>query len=189
MDKRATLAKLVRGIHPLDDLELEHVAEALSWIESGAPLYRTAKPATPAQHLVVYFAVVDSHERRLLLLDHVLSGLWLPSGGHVDPDEDPYKAVVREADEELGLWAEWLSEEPLFITIQPVADETGGHTDISLWFALKGDITQLIQADPNEAPGAHWFDLDALPKERTDPNLARFAQKLQIYLNTKEIPA
>ncbi|MBM4415943.1 MAG: NUDIX domain-containing protein [Chloroflexi bacterium] len=30
-------------------------------------------------------------------------GLWLPAGGHIEPDEDPVEAVLREVREETGL--------------------------------------------------------------------------------------
>ena len=35
------------AIAPLDLLEREHQAEALAWVDSGADLFRLAKPATP----------------------------------------------------------------------------------------------------------------------------------------------
>lgn len=33
-------------------------------------------------------------------------GLWLPAGGHIEADEDPIQAVLREVQEETGLAAE-----------------------------------------------------------------------------------
>jgi 8-oxo-dGTP diphosphatase len=36
---------------------------------------------------------------RILLVDHVNAGLWLPPGGHVEPDEDPEVTARREARE------------------------------------------------------------------------------------------
>jgi len=56
------------AIQPLDDVERAHLADALSWVDSGEPLFRTAKPATPPKHLVSYFAVVS--DRHILLVDH-----------------------------------------------------------------------------------------------------------------------
>ena len=55
------------AIKPLDDLEREHLLDALTWVDSGAELFRVAKPATPPKHLVSYFAIVDD--------DHILSDL------------------------------------------------------------------------------------------------------------------
>src|SRR5215469_5662675 len=79
----------------------------LDWMTSGQQLFRTAKPATPPKHLVVYFVPVDPVNRCLLLGDHRKSGLWLPPGGHVEDGEDPRAAVRREAGEELGIAAEF----------------------------------------------------------------------------------
>ena len=32
-------------------------------------------------------------------------GLWLPPGGHIEPNEDPIQAVLREIEEETGVEA------------------------------------------------------------------------------------
>jgi hypothetical protein len=56
------------SIQPLDDEERTHIADALAWLDSGADLWRVAKPATPPKHLVSYFAVVDAGH--ILLVDH-----------------------------------------------------------------------------------------------------------------------
>lgn len=42
-------------------------------------------------------------EARVLLLRHSSKNLWLPPGGHVEPDESPSTAAVREVWEETGL--------------------------------------------------------------------------------------
>ena len=42
-------------------------------------------------------------EGRTLLTWHRKLGMWLPPGGHVEADEDPAQAAVREALEESGL--------------------------------------------------------------------------------------
>jgi hypothetical protein len=80
---RAAILDEVASIQPVDPLEETHRSDALAWIDSGAPLCRTAKPATPPKHLVSYFAVVDGHY--ILLVDHRSAQLWIPPGGHVEP--------------------------------------------------------------------------------------------------------
>ncbi len=74
----------------------------MAWIASGVQIFRTAKPDVPPKHLVAYFALVDPAPRSMLLVDHRNAGLWLPTGGHVEPDEDLAATVTREAREELG---------------------------------------------------------------------------------------
>jgi 8-oxo-dGTP pyrophosphatase MutT (NUDIX family) len=47
-----------------------------------------------------------------LLHWHKKLQLWLPPGGHIDPDEDPVQAVVREVLEETGIAAEVVPHMP-----------------------------------------------------------------------------
>ncbi len=115
----AIIADIVRAIHPYDSLEAAHLAQTFAWIASGAPLCRTAKPATPPQHLVAYFALFDPHQQKLLLVDHKNAGLWLPNGGHVEVGEHPRTTVVRELGEELGLDAHF------FLAGSPLSDDNG----------------------------------------------------------------
>ncbi len=54
-----------------------------------------------------------SHDGRTALHWHRLNA-WLPPGGHIEPDEDPIQAVLRELLEETGIEAELLNAEPRF---------------------------------------------------------------------------
>src|SRR6266496_4904624 len=96
MSIRDTTFELINGLQPFDDLETIHKEDALQWINSGAALYRIQKPDVPPKHLVSYFAIFDPENNKILLQDHLLAQLWVPAGGHVDPDEDPAETVRRE---------------------------------------------------------------------------------------------
>jgi len=58
---------------------------------------------------VAIFVVQNS---RVLLIHHRKLGKWLPLGGHIELDEDPEIAALREAKEESGLDVELLGERP-----------------------------------------------------------------------------
>jgi 8-oxo-dGTP diphosphatase len=176
---RDRIAEIVTTIEQLDELEGTHRDSTLEWIRSGAPIFRTAKPDVPPKHLVSYFALVDQQRGKLLLVDHRLAGLWLPSGGHVEPDEDPHTTVVRELAEELNLAAEFVRDSPLFITVTRTVGQEGGHTDVSLWYLLRGDISRAIEFDRGEFHGVQWFGFDEIPFERSDPHLCRFVEKMR----------
>lgn len=124
---RAAIRREVVSIQSFDEQEEIHRADALAWIDSGAPLFRTAKPATPPRHLVSYFVVIDGRE--ILLVDHRSAELWLPPGGHVEPGEHPRNTVLRELREELGFDAAHTIAEPLMITCTTTVGLTAGHTD------------------------------------------------------------
>jgi len=49
---------------------------------------------------------------RVLLIHHRKLEKWLPLGGHIELDEDPEQAALREAKEESGLDVELLGERP-----------------------------------------------------------------------------
>jgi 8-oxo-dGTP diphosphatase len=177
--KRDEIIKIVAAIEPLDDLERDHRDSTIEWIRSGAEIFRTMKPDVPLKHLVSYFAVVDEQRGKLLLVDHKLAGLWLPSGGHVEPDEDPRETVVRELAEELNLAAEFVSPDPLFITVTRTVGGDGGHTDVSLWYLLRGDSSRAIEFDRGEFHSVRWLGFDEIPFERSDPHMRRFVAKLR----------
>jgi 8-oxo-dGTP diphosphatase len=179
---RDEIDKMVAAIEPLDDLEREHRDSALEWIRSGAPIFRIKKPDVPPKHLVSYFALIDENRGKMLLVDHKLAGLWLPSGGHVEPDEDPRATVIREIAEELNLAADFIQPNPLFITATRTLGY-GDHTDLSLWYLLRGDSTRAIEFDRGEFHGVRWFGFDEIPFERSDPHMRRFVAKMRALLS------
>jgi 8-oxo-dGTP diphosphatase len=153
-------------------------------VRSGAPIWRTAKPATPPKHLVAYFVLVDAAARSCLLVDHRSAGLWLPAGGHVEPGEDPASTVARESREELGFTApllDGLTSQPLFVTQRVTGGLDPGHRDVSLWYVCDADSDRPIEFDPREFRAACWWRFDELATAdagRFDPNLPRFVDKL-----------
>jgi len=52
------------------------------------------------------------HEERVLLVHHRALQKWLPVGGHIELDEDPEAAALREAREETGLEIQLIGERP-----------------------------------------------------------------------------
>ncbi len=182
------LRNLLQEIEPHDSFEAEQLSEATHWVSATADLYRRVRhPVAPRQHLVSYFLLVDSASRAVLLGDHISSGLWLPSGGHVEPGEDPAETVRRECLEELAVEARFhprLGAKPLFITI---TESTGQdtHLDVSLWYVLDGLEADELKPDPNEYLSVRWWpvaELRTADPARFDPQLNRMLDKLEATL-------
>jgi len=163
-------------VEPFDELESELKKDILAWIDSGVEVCRLSKPDVPPKHLISYFAVVDGEY--LLLVDHINAELWLPPGGHVESGEHPRTTVMREAKEELSIDGEFLYDYPLFLTLTETVGKTAGHTDVSIWYALKGDRLQKLVIDESEFHSARWFHKDQIPLARTDRHMERFISKL-----------
>jgi 8-oxo-dGTP diphosphatase len=178
----AVVHGLVAAVTPLDALESEHIADTLRWLQSTDDVFRRSKPATPNQHLVSYVFILDRRNSDVFLVDHVNSGLILPPGGHVEPDEHPAAAARRECREELGIEASFSeTAPPIFVTVTTTIGLDAGHTDVSLWFVSDGSRRLEMTVDQLEFRGSRWWTLQevkAAAGERFDPHFQRFITKV-----------
>ena len=117
-----------------------------------------------------------SYRGRTALHLHPRLGIWLPPGGHIEADEDPVQAVLREVMEECGLAVEILPAGPRFLAEPPaqlVAPLKIGVYDIPKDGVLAEPhqhidfiyFTRPLIADPELPDDGHdwtWFDATAL---------------------------
>jgi 8-oxo-dGTP pyrophosphatase MutT (NUDIX family) len=178
---------LVSCIEPTDELGREHRRNVLSWLAGTDDIFRRVKPRTPSPHLVSYFLLVDRTAGSVLLCDHRLSGLWLPTGGHVEPGEHPLGTVRREAAEELGVSGTpdaAFGDRPFFLTVtETVGPPAVRHVDVSLWFALAGRVGQPLQPDQREFAQVGWWSVAELRHtglDRFEPHLLRALDALEL---------
>lgn len=75
-------------------------------------------PAEVERHHTATAYVVSSG--RTLLLWHHRLGMWLPPGGHLEPNEDPVQGAKREAFEESGIEVEIIPPAGLLTLSEPV---------------------------------------------------------------------
>ncbi|MGC4808067.1 NUDIX domain-containing protein [Micromonospora sp. DT233] len=176
---------MVAALPPGDELEARHRAECLDWLASTDDIFRRAKPRTPSPHLVAYFLLRDDHDGALLLVDHRNAGMWLPTGGHVEPGEHPTDTVRREVVEELGVpavFAPTHGERPAFLTVTTtVGRPEDRHVDVSLWYVLSGRRDQPLTPDPAEFREVRWWTPDevrAAAAGTVEPHLTRLLSRL-----------
>lgn len=181
---RNIINDIFSNIIPFDPIEEEHVNFVKEWIASGVEIFRIAKPDIPNIHLVSYFIIVDLNTNEFLLVDHKKAQLWLPPGGHVEPNEHPREAVKREAKEELGIEAKFIFEDPVFLTVTNTVGNVACHTDVSLWYLLKGNRHEFLKFDADEFHQIRWFHQEEIPFEHTDPHMKRFIDKISKKLTT-----
>jgi 8-oxo-dGTP diphosphatase len=184
---KSIITGLAAGIEPVDDLAGEHRRDVLSWLAGTDDIFRREKPRTPSPHLVSYFLLADRSAGSVLLCDHRLSGLWLPTGGHVEPGEHPLDTVRREVVEELGIPArpdEGFRDQPFFLTMtETVGPPAARHVDVSFWFALAGRVGQSLRPDEREFAQVRWWTVAELRRaggDRSEPHLLRAVDALGI---------
>ena len=178
------VAEIVRGITPYDSLERRHIDETLAWLSSTNDIFRRVKPATPSPHLVAYVVLIDPEGGAVYLGRHRKAGLWLPTGGHVDPGEHPTAAARREATEELGITPEFsvTGVDPLMLTVTTTLGDDP-HVDISLWYTIRGNRAREYTLDADEFDGGRWWDIDHHAIPESDPHFGRFLAKLDTALH------
>jgi 8-oxo-dGTP diphosphatase len=137
---------------------------------------------TGIRHYTASAVVLDDNDR-VLLVHHNKVGLWLYPGGHIDPNEDPAQAALREVHEETRIQAVALAE-PAFahpavhshptpwaiIEMNVTDSKVGAHRHIDLIYvcrAVGGNLTAQIE----EVGGARWVPVADVAGLATPPEL------------------
>ncbi|MBT8228594.1 MAG: NUDIX domain-containing protein [Dactylosporangium sp.] len=144
---------------------------------------------TGIRHATASAVVLDDHDR-VLLIHHNKLGQWLHPGGHLDPNEDPAQAALREVREETGIEAVIVTDPlptftgvatlpaPLMITEMDVVDAgVGPHRHIDHVYVcrpVRGELTPQLA----EVGGCQWVPIGEVATLDTPedlPELIRYA--------------
>lgn len=117
--------------------------------------------------------VMIVYKNKVLLRMHDKYNLWLGVGGHIEPDEDPNQAAVREAKEEVGLNISLVPPKnqiyitvpgytelipPRFLSRHNIGDH---HEHINLLYFGKADNDKIVMPD-DEQTECRWFTYEEL---------------------------
>lgn len=154
---------------------------------------------TPIRHFTASAFVIDER-KRVLLLWHRKMQRWMPPGGHVDPNELPQDAAVRECKEETGLdislrhdhQPDFFTSHPeegrmlisptmMFLEEIPANGQHPAHQHMDFVFVAHPlDPLQPLAIDTHEAADLRWFTLDevlALEPEEVFGNVRAFIRQ------------
>lgn len=118
------------------------------------------------KHYCASAFIVDLENKKLLLVHHKDLNKWVQPGGHIEDNETPEDAAIREVFEETGLKVKLVG--PHFprdedyirpLGIQKNERENGTHIDIT-YIAVPEDISDLKLND--ESIDIRWFSIDEL---------------------------
>jgi len=125
-------------------------------------------------------AIFVVHEQKVLLIHHRKLDKWLPLGGHVELDEDPEQAALREAREESGFDVELLGDRPpttgpgtraliapRFLDIHRIT-ETHEHIGMIYWARPKQGALTLAEAEHHDIRWCSAEELDGLMPKMSD---------------------
>ncbi|CRZ34797.1 ADP-ribose pyrophosphatase YjhB (NUDIX family) [Herbinix hemicellulosilytica] len=140
--------------------------------------------------------IVFNSKKEILMVHHKKLNVWLPPGGHVEENELPDDAVLREIYEETGIKAKIISnkrnlelsgyrcrelETPFLVLLEDInEDKTHNHIDmIYLCEALNEEFVQ----QETEIQGIGWFSAERIKELETYENVVKVVYKAVEYIN------
>ena len=124
------------------------------------------------------------HDGSVLLVEHAKLKWWMPPGGHLDPDEDPVQAVLREVTEETGLACEVVATTPFehdavevlpapfTILVEDIPERLTAHQHIDCIYVLRPAADPMaVSAKEDEVTGVRWVPVDQVGTLPTPPEL------------------
>ena len=132
--------------------------------------------------------IVNDH--KVLLRKHDKYGIWLSVGGHIELDEDPNEAAVREVQEEVGLKIELYHDKnyplikregyqelvpPEFLNIHRINEN---HKHITLVYFARANTQKLVLSTTEKSEGCKWFTQEELddPSHQITDNIKMYAR-------------
>ena len=118
---------------------------------------------------------------KALLLFHKKYKIWVPVGGHIERDELPHEAALREIKEESGLDVDLyqhdkdikMNVDNAKIIVPPVhtvlVDMNPNHQHIDLVFYAKSKNANFVPS-PNEAKEMKWLSADEIKSANNMPD-------------------
>jgi ADP-ribose pyrophosphatase YjhB (NUDIX family) len=122
---------------------------------------------------------------KILMIKHKSLGIWLPVGGHIEPNEDPEEALYREVKEECGLEIELVNKTygisddeckflpvPNFLDIHNISDK---HKHIAFEYVAIAK-SNIVKFNKEEHDEIKWFSEEKIDKLELKNNV-RFMAK------------
>src|SRR3989344_8374740 len=129
-------------------------------------------------------------EGKVLLHMHKIHKMWLPPGGHIELDEDPVEAAIREAKEEVGLDVKIIGEtmpvgNEIYNYREIVAPRHLGRHDISsthehvvfVYYAVSETDEVKVSHHDHEKAETQWCSLEDLNTMDLLPNVRFYAKE------------
>jgi 8-oxo-dGTP pyrophosphatase MutT (NUDIX family) len=129
------------------------------------------------------------HNNKVLLRKHDKYGIWLSIGGHIELDEDPNQAALREVREEVGIEAKLADDLLIFTEPSPTYVELippkflnrhtikEGHEHVCLSYFATCDSPEFTNQESEKSDAIRWFSAAELESPEVTPGVRAYAKR------------
>ena len=127
------------------------------------------------------------NKNKVLLIHHKKLDLWLPVGGHIQKNETPDDALLREIKEEVGLEAEIINnnklrragnvKKNLAIQFNINLHSVGDHDHCCFFYVCKAIDAGKLKINHDELKNYEWFSKDDLNQAHVPADVRAMALK------------
>lgn len=125
---------------------------------------------------------------KVLLIHHNKLQKWLPFGGHIEENETPDEALIREAKEEVGLEIEILNKksikeidriiiEQLAVPFHVDVHDVGNHNHCCLFYVCKPKEEKEIKIKKDEISNYKWINKEEIESFQITPYMKQLIKK------------
>ena len=179
MGRQHTLLEELKQYQPADAAEARHCARLVDLLTAtDAPFSRASfRPG----HVTASCFIVDD-ETRLLLHHHRRLRRWLQMGGHVEENESPSGAALREGLEESGLRDLELMGGIFDVDIHAIPAGRGepDHDHFDVRYLARTRDPHAIAIDRAESDELAWVSLDDARSLMGSPESWRVIRKIEV---------
>jgi len=176
--RRLDLLAQLERYRPIDALEAQH-HQAIVELVGQAPGAFDRDHFAPGHITASCFIV---HGDALLLHHHRRLNRWLQMGGHVEGDEDPAAAALREGSEESGLRDLALASDGIFdldVHLIPAGRGEPEHRHFDVRFLARTATPDAAVIDAAESNELAWVPLAAAESIMNEAASSRVIQKIR----------
>jgi len=172
---REALIELVKNYSPTDELEIDHTATTLEFINKN---WNCTSVDNLAGHVTASGWVLSPCRTQTLLTHHRKLNRWLQLGGHIEDDATVQEAALREVSEESGITQLNLLRNSIFdIDVHTIPTRKGvsAHHHYDLRFLFEAEKTGFVVS--HESNELAWVELTDISKLSGDESVLRMSRK------------
>lgn len=187
MSRATRLYEELRTYEPADELEAGHRHAMLALASASAEPFSRAHFAPG--HFTASCYIIDD-DGRVLLHHHRRLDRWLQMGGHVEADETPDAAALREAAEESGLRdVALIGDGILDLDIHAIPEGKGepAHEHFDVRYLARTAHPEEIAIDRGESNDLAWVTLDRAAALMPHAESLRVFRKIERVLRERSV--